>query len=65
MQRNPQEFTGQPVPRREDAVCEECGRYGAFEFDTRTLCADCYAVCGSCCPEFGASAKNFERDDAQ
>ncbi|HZT21844.1 MAG TPA: hypothetical protein VFB55_02945 [Verrucomicrobiae bacterium] len=36
-----------------DAVCEICGRFGAFHLGERTLCPDCYAGCGSCCPEFG------------
>ena len=37
----------------ESLVCEECGRFGAFEFGDRKLCLDCYEGCGSCCPEFG------------
>ena len=36
-----------------NAVCESCGRFGAFQFGERTLCQDCYTACGSCCPEFG------------
>ena len=34
-------------------TCERCGRYGAYEFDGERLCADCYELRGSCCPEFG------------
>ncbi len=37
----------------ENAVCDACGRFGAFHFGERTLCQDCYAGAGSCCPEFG------------
>ena len=37
----------------ENLTCDECGRYGAFYFDVRKLCLDCYEACGSCCPEFG------------
>lgn len=37
----------------EDAVCDVCGRFGAFHFGGRALCLDCYSGCGSCCPEFG------------
>lgn len=37
----------------ESAVCDVCGRFGAFEFGDRKLCLDCYEGCGSCCPEFG------------
>jgi hypothetical protein len=34
-------------------VCDQCGRFGAYPFDGRNLCGDCYESCGSCCPEFG------------
>jgi hypothetical protein len=37
----------------ENAVCERCGRFGAFRFGGRQLCQECYTDCGSCCPEFG------------
>ena len=36
-----------------NALCERCGRFGAFEFDGQRLCAECYETRGSCCPEFG------------
>lgn len=39
--------------RDDEAVCDVCGRYGAFRLGERTLCEDCYEGCGSCCPEFG------------
>ena len=44
--------TEQKVRFEEDAVCEVCGRYGAYVFDGKTLCAECYEASGSCCPEF-------------
>jgi hypothetical protein len=37
----------------ENAVCDLCGRFGAWQFDQRMLCADCYQNQCSCCPEFG------------
>jgi len=37
----------------ENAVCDVCGRPGAFHFGDRLVCQDCYTGCGSCCPEFG------------
>ncbi len=43
-----------PPPRREEQVCEQCGRFGAQAWGDRLLCPDCVALCGSCCPEFGA-----------
>ncbi len=36
----------------EEKACEQCGRYGAFEFSGTALCEDCYQGCGSCCPGF-------------
>lgn len=44
----------QQVRFDENAVCDRCGRFGAYEFDGQHLCADCYEQQGSCCPEFGA-----------
>lgn len=37
----------------ENLACDECGRFGAIDFDGRKLCPDCYEHSGSCCPEFG------------
>jgi hypothetical protein len=37
----------------ENAVCDVCGRFGAYEFDGKRLCAECYESRGSCCLEFG------------
>lgn len=36
-----------------DAQCDRCGRFGAYELDGERLCAECYQLRGSCCPEFG------------
>jgi hypothetical protein len=38
---------------RENATCDVCGRFGAYQFGNRSLCLDCYTGSGSCCPEFG------------
>lgn len=37
----------------ENAACERCGKFGAYEFDGAKLCVDCYETKGACCPEFG------------
>ncbi|MBI3881766.1 MAG: hypothetical protein HY301_17085 [Verrucomicrobia bacterium] len=34
-----------------DAACDACGKFGAFTFDGRTLCGDCYESSGSCGPD--------------
>jgi hypothetical protein len=48
-----------PKPQfQEEAVCEVCGKYGAYVFDGKTLCVDCYEAAGSCCPEFGPAQGN-------
>jgi hypothetical protein len=38
----------------ENAVCERCGKFGAYHLGESTLCEDCYSGWGSCCLEFGA-----------
>jgi hypothetical protein len=38
----------------DDQKCDRCGGPSPFDFGDRRVCADCYAVCGSCCLEFGA-----------
>lgn len=38
----------------ERAVCDRCGRFGAYLFEGERLCADCYEMRSSCCPEFGS-----------
>jgi hypothetical protein len=42
------------APFSEGEPCERCGKFGAYQFDGKSLCSDCYQGCGSCCPEFGA-----------
>ena len=37
----------------ENTTCERCGRFGAYRFDGENVCAECYELRGSCCPEFG------------
>lgn len=37
----------------EAATCDKCGKFGAYHAGGQTLCPECYAGCGSCCPEFG------------
>ena len=41
----------QAIRLDEDAVCEGCGRFGAYPFEGKSLCAECYEASGSCCPE--------------
>ena len=36
-----------------NAVCDECGAYGAFDFVDVKLCVQCYTEKGSCCAESG------------
>lgn len=47
----------------ENAVCEVCGKYGAYQFGERWLCAECYEAMGSCCPEFGGHDQWEIEDD--
>jgi hypothetical protein len=42
-----------PIRFDDAAICDACGRFGAFHIGQRTLCQDCYHGSGSCCPEFG------------
>lgn len=44
----------EPLRLEPEARCDRCSVFGAFELGHRTLCEDCYRLCGSCCPEFGA-----------
>ncbi|HEU5070366.1 MAG TPA: hypothetical protein VFV96_08130 [Verrucomicrobiae bacterium] len=48
----------------DDAVCDQCGRFGALRVNERWLCEDCYSVCGSCCAEFEGKPKK-DADVAQ
>lgn len=57
------ELKTNPPKRDENAVCEVCGRFGAFEVGDRKLCVDCYQNAGSCCPEFGADDLWQQRED--
>lgn len=52
---------GNEVAFDDSAACERCGRFGAFKFDSSTLCGDCYETRGSCCPEFSTDDL-WERD---
>ena len=42
-----------PLKLDDDAQCDDCGRFGAFDLTDRHLCEVCYRGCGSCCPECG------------
>ena len=46
----------------ETAGCDGCGKFGAFDFGGRFLCAVCYEEAGACCPELGADDLWRERD---
>ena len=45
----------------QEAVCEMCGRFGAYLFEGKTLCAECYEASGSCCPEFTRESSSSDR----
>jgi hypothetical protein len=54
-----------PKPQfQEDAVCEVCGKYGAYIFAGKALCADCYEAGGSCCPGFGPAQEKSSKKGA-
>ena len=44
----------EPLTLEPEARCDRCSMFGAFDLGDRRLCEDCYRLCGSCCPEFGA-----------
>ncbi|HWL15501.1 MAG TPA: hypothetical protein VNR00_07845 [Opitutus sp.] len=52
------------IPFNEDAVCSACGCFGAYQFDGRVLCAECYAGCGACCAEFAGFDLTASADEA-
>ncbi len=52
----------EPVRPSEEITCDVCGRYGAYAFEGRSLCADCCATAGSCGPGGDESDK---REDAK
>ena len=45
-----------PFPKDDSVTCDRCGRFGALEVNEQHLCEDCFALCGSCCPEFEEEA---------
>jgi len=46
----------------ENARCDRCGGFGAFDLGDRCLCEECCHASGSCCLEFGADDL-WRRDD--
>ena len=42
-----------PLTENSGQICDECGKFGAVEFDGETLCVDCYAERGSSCSPAG------------
>jgi hypothetical protein len=51
------------VQFEEKTACDVCGKFGAFAFDGRKLCTDCYESFGSCCPEFGREEQATDKRD--
>lgn len=47
---------------KEDAVCNTCGRIGAYDFGDEFICSTCYEERGSCCVEFGGYDLWKEKD---
>lgn len=45
------------------AVCDYCGKFGAYDLGDHHLCSDCYCERGSCCLEFGGHDMWEENDD--
>jgi hypothetical protein len=52
------------VEFKQELACDVCGCFGAFVFDGKNLCTDCYEAHGSCCPEFNGESKR-EPDGAK
>ncbi len=44
-----------------NAVCDECGVFGAFAFESVKLCVNCYVEKGSCCAELGKDDLGMDR----
>lgn len=44
----------EPLKIDPDGRCDRCGGFSPLDLGDRRLCEDCYRLCGSCCPEFGA-----------
>jgi len=40
--------TSEPVRCSAETACDVCGRFGAFVFEGRELCEECFAVAGTC-----------------
>lgn len=49
----------------ENATCESCGVFGAYLFDGKHLCAECYGARGSCCSESDPEAACDIPDDSR
>lgn len=49
----------------ETGACERCGVETDIRIDDRWLCAECYAISGSCCAEFGADDLTAEADSKE
>lgn len=43
------------IPFDENAACATCGRFGAFQLEDESLCADCHQLRGACCAESGGN----------
>ena len=48
---------------QEDATCDLCGRFGAYEFGECKLCDTCYEGSGSCCAQFGKEEETKESEE--
>ena len=44
-----------------NAVCDQCGAFGAFDFVDVKLCVQCYTEKGSCCAESGKDDLSKDR----
>lgn len=51
------------LQKDEQLTCDKCGRFGAFDFGEKKLCADCYGTSCSCCPEFGCEDEATAKED--
>ena len=55
--------TEQKLRFEEEAVCEVCGIFGAYLFEGKTLCGECYEASGSCCQESERGARASSKDN--
>ncbi len=44
----------EPLKVDPEGRCDRCGAFSPLDPGDRRLCEECYRLCGSCCPEFGA-----------